>query len=62
MKFPRNTTQMGFGYASLAHEPAFPIKTSDNPLAPELQHRLRRAIIRSAGSSAGSMKANSAEF
>jgi hypothetical protein len=31
IKFPRDTSKLGFGYASIAHEPAYPIKTSPNP-------------------------------
>jgi Papain family cysteine protease len=31
VKFPRDTSKLGFGYASIAHEPAYPVKTSPNP-------------------------------
>lgn len=60
IKFPRDTSKPGFGYASIAHEPAYPIKSGPNPpaLAPAgLQQRLRKALVRGAGS----LKARSAE-
>jgi C1A family cysteine protease len=49
MKFPRDASKLGFGYASIAHEPAFPIKTSPNPPTPAMQQRLQRALGRGAG-------------